>query len=89
MGTDPRADAVAATLILLREHLNVEEHNPSPDSHSVIVVGGLEDEGCVTALGVYLTGLVANVVASTLSLPTDFSVWGRRRRSSWRGIFMR
>lgn len=46
----------------------MEATGPPPDSHVVVTVSGLEDADAISALGVYLTALVANVVAIDLSL---------------------
>src|ERR1700694_3977864 len=68
MGLDPRAEAVEAALVVLRERLQVGEENAGPDSHVVVRVEGAEDAECVAAFGTYLTGLVANVVGVDLQL---------------------
>jgi hypothetical protein len=68
MVVDPRIQAVESALTTLRDRITVEEEPEGPDSHVVVRVTGLEEPDCREALGVYLTGLVANVVRIDLQL---------------------
>jgi hypothetical protein len=68
MGMDARTQAVSAALADLRERLSVTVTDPGPQTHVVLSVAHLEDPESIRALGIYLTGLVANVVQIDLTL---------------------
>jgi hypothetical protein len=68
LGLDTRTEAIEEALAVLRDQLEVEEHQPSPASHVVVRVAGAEAAECVDAFGTYLTGLVANVLSVDLRL---------------------
>src|SRR4051794_30592588 len=61
-------DRIALALETLREHTELVCVSPQPDSHWCLNVAGIDSPDSIAALGVYCTGLIAQVVRVDLSL---------------------
>lgn len=65
---DPRVQLMRQAVETLRDCVAFERHTPCPASHVVVVVKGLDAARAISALGCYLTGLIAGTVLVDLSL---------------------
>jgi hypothetical protein len=63
-----RAARLGEAVAVLAGAAVLDEYEPCPGSHIVIRVTGLESDEAVGALGTYLTGLIAGLVAVDLSI---------------------
>jgi hypothetical protein len=63
-----RLRTVAEALAVLRNAIDLEQHDPCPGSHTVVRAAGIERLDVAVALGTYLVGVVAGAVSVDLTL---------------------